>query len=351
MRIGIYDPYLDTLGGGERYILTIAHCLAKKHAVDLFWNDAEILHKISEKFQIDTSGITIEKNIFTVDSWVRKLLRTRSYDYFFFVSDGSIPLLLGKKNYLIIQHPVNWVDGRTISTQIKLKKISGILCYSAYVKSYLDKTFPLKSTILAPAITDASDSETKRENIILSVGRFTQGMNAKKQEVLIEAFKKLSEKVKKQWKLILVGSFLPQDKEFVTKLEKQASGFSIEIKTDISFQELQTLYQKAKIYWHAAGFGEDLRMHPERAEHFGITTVEAMQAGMVPVVINAGGQKEIVTDGENGYLWNEIGEFLEKTELLIKDEKKLTYLSGKAKERAADFSIEKFCLRLTEIIA
>jgi len=39
MRAAIYDPYLDTLGGGERYCLTVAEILLKNGwQVDLFWS-------------------------------------------------------------------------------------------------------------------------------------------------------------------------------------------------------------------------------------------------------------------------------------------------------------------------
>jgi glycosyltransferase involved in cell wall biosynthesis len=49
--------------------------------------------------------------------------------------------------------------------------------------------------------------------------------------------------------------------------------------------------------------GEDENRHPEKFEHFGITTVEAMASGCIPVVINKGGQVEIIQDGYNGFLF------------------------------------------------
>ena len=54
-------------------------------------------------------------------------------------------------------------------------------------------------------------------------------------------------------------------------------------------------------------------------EHFGITTVEAMAAGCVPVVINKAGQREIVEDGVSGFLWNTWGELKDRTQLLAED--------------------------------
>jgi hypothetical protein len=36
MKIGIYSPYLDTVGGGEKYMLTIAEGFSKENNVDVF---------------------------------------------------------------------------------------------------------------------------------------------------------------------------------------------------------------------------------------------------------------------------------------------------------------------------
>ena len=54
-------------------------------------------------------------------------------------------------------------------------------------------------------------------------------------------------------------------------------------------------------------------------EHFGITTVEAMAHGCVPVVVRLGGQLEIVQDGVNGRLWGSLGELVAITRELMAD--------------------------------
>ena len=66
---------------------------------------------------------------------------------------------------------------------------------------------------------------------------------------------------------------------------------------DVPRDELLELYSRASLFWHAAGHGQDDRRHPERLEHFGITTVEAMAHGAVPLVFPAGGPAEVVADG------------------------------------------------------
>jgi glycosyltransferase involved in cell wall biosynthesis len=155
----------------------------------------------------------------------------------------------------------------------------------------------------------------------------------------------------KEWRFVLAVSIQEKDKQAFETMQRKAEGFPIEFLVNKNNDQLWDIYSKAKIYWHASGFGENLENNPEFAEHFGISTVEAMGAGAVPVVINAGGQKEIVVEGKNGFLWNSIEELQVKTLKLIKDELLLTKLSKQAKESAKEFSAEKFYQAVNNLIS
>lgn len=346
MRIGIYTPYLDTLGGGEKYIFDIARCVADRHEVDIFWDDKDILKKAEDRFGYSLSRITIRKPIF---SSINSFYKTKRYDAIFFVSDGSIPTLFSKKSFLIIQFPVNWVN-IGLKEKIKLSRISAILCYSEFVKSHLKRTFKKRIEVVPPFVNQYLDTKIKKENIVLSVGRFTKGMNRKKQEVMIEAFKKLVDIKNRSWKLVLIGSYRDEDKDYFSQVVKLAASYPIEIFGNASFSLISEYYNKAKIYWHAAGFDEDIEKNPERAEHFGITTVEAMSAGCVPIVINQGGQREIVEDNINGFLWDTEEELIRKTENVIRDKDIFERVSKKAIKRSNDFSNEMFCTNINKLI-
>ncbi len=54
-------------------------------------------------------------------------------------------------------------------------------------------------------------------------------------------------------------------------------------------------------------------------KHFGITTVEAMSAGAVPVVIDSGGQRETVDHEVNGFRWSELTELQNYTRRIAGD--------------------------------
>ena len=118
------------------------------------------------------------------------------------------------------------------------------------------------------------------------------------------------------WELHLVGT---ADDEFAAGSAAQTRG-RIARRVPRRLAARRTcleLYAQSSLYWHATGFGVDAERHPERLEHFGISTVEAMMYGVVPLVVPAGGQSEIVTDGVNGRHWTTVAELVGATRSLI----------------------------------
>lgn len=360
MKIGIFDPYLDDLGGGEKYMMNLASCLSGDHEVFVFWDDPESLKGLIDRFSLNTSKIKFYKNIFKKGFGLsRKLLETRKFDIIIVLSDGSVPLSLSKKTFLHIQQPLSFVKPTLISN-LKLKRINKVFCNSFFTKSYIDKELGIESAVLYPPI-DLYPKDVKKENIILHVGRFrvrdvvSESSNGaigdyKKQSVMVKVFKELVDDGLSGWKLVIASSVKEDEMDKFLNLKKQADKYPIEFLINKTNRELWEYYNKSKLYWHASGFGEDLENHPEFAEHFGISTVEAMGAGAVPVVINAGGQREIVINGENGFLWNSIEELKTMTMDLIKNEKLLSAISLKAIKRAQDFAGDRFCREAKDII-
>ena len=359
MRIGIFDPYLDDLGGGEKYMMIIAQCLAKKHNVSVFWDNKEDIKVLQERFLLDLSAIVRRKNIFSskVSVWER-LLATRQYDVIIILSDGSIPSVLSKKLFLHFQQPMEHVSSLSWKTRIKLKKVNGIFCNSEFTKKYIEKTFDIQARVIYPPV-EFHPKKVDKENMILHVGRLrvrdvtVEGkpiIDFKKQSVMIAAFKEMVQEGLKNWRFVLAVSVKEEDREALKEIQKTAQGFPIEFVVNKNNRLLWELYNRAKIYWHATGFGEDLEKHPEFAEHFGMSTVEAMGAGAVPVVINAGGQREIVTDNKDGFFWDTLLELKEKTHLLIQDTKLLDRMSKAARAKTKHFDKERFFKEIYEVV-
>jgi glycosyltransferase involved in cell wall biosynthesis len=81
-----------------------------------------------------------------------------------------------------------------------------------------------------------------------------------------------------------------------------------------------------------------------------MTVVEAMDSGLVPIVVAKGGLTEIVTDSKNGYLWQTFDELIAKTQILFAIPKDLKDLSHQAHASSQAFSKEIFEKELLDLI-
>ena len=59
MKIGIYDPYLDDLGGGEKYMMKIAQCLSEQNEVYVFWDNSADVKALKERYANEKIEISL----------------------------------------------------------------------------------------------------------------------------------------------------------------------------------------------------------------------------------------------------------------------------------------------------
>lgn len=333
MKAAIYNPYLDTLGGGERYTLSFAKVLSDYgYEVYLQWSDPGIKQKLEKRFGMNLKKINIIPDIKKGDG----------YDICFWVSDGSIPLIHARRNILHFQVPFNNVKGRSLINKMKLIRINKIVCNSKFTKEVIDKEFGVNSLVIYPPVDTNSFRSKRKENIILYVGRFSKILQSKGQEVLISAFRKMCDSGLKDWKLILAGGVEVGVGDYMERLNELSQGLPVEIIESPSFLKLKDLYGRAKIFWSAAGYGQDEMKNPEKMEHFGITAVEAMSGGAVPIIYNGGGHKEIVEEAVSGYLWGTVDELIDKTYKLMTNNKQLHIFENNVHKMVEQFSINEF---------
>ena len=360
-KAAIYDPYIDTLGGGEKYLLTIAQILLKHdYQLDIFTNlDNSILKKAEDRFFLDLKGAKTTPDIFRSRgpiSLLKKAFISAHYHVFIYLNDGSVPLLFSKNNYLHVQVPFD-KDPSLFNKLLNLLKLSlfkKIFVNSKFTQSRVRQIYWKNSQVLYPPIdTQNFIPSPHKKNYIVSVGRFDNILNAKKQDLMIEAFTQLVDKNNlKNWQYILIGGSLQsEDKNnYLIHLKHLARKYPIKFLINASFSTLKKYYSESKIFWHAAGFGIDEAKNPQQTEHFGMSTVEAMAAGTVPIVVNKGGLKETVQNGVNGFLWHTPEELISKTQLLIGHSDMLSSMSQKAIVDSKKFSVDSFEKNFMEII-
>jgi glycosyltransferase involved in cell wall biosynthesis len=226
-----------------------------------------------------------------------------------------------------------------------------LVANSTFTQGWIRRWWGREATVLYPPVS--LHEPGAKEQVVLGVGRFfaPKAGHSKKQLEMVEAFGRLVQRGHAEgWSLHLVGGCSEADRPYLDQVLAAAEGLPVEIHVDAPGSVLSDLYARASIFWHAAGLGEDVEDDPNRQEHFGISIVEAMSAGAVPVVLGQAGPAEIVQVGESGVHFTGLDDLVTQTEALIGDPAELARLSAGARSRAEYFGMPAFAERLEAIV-
>lgn len=232
-----------------------------------------------------------------------------------------------------------WLDG-----------YDALVANSDFTQGWVRRLWQRDSTVLHPPVSMRAAGP--KEQVVLGVGRFfpTGQGHSKKQLELVQAFRRLVDGGLTGWSLHLAGGCSPSGRDYLQTVRAAAAGYPVELHVDATGAELDALYARASVFWHAAGLDEDPQRHPDRLEHFGISTVEAMSAGAVPVVLRRGGLVETVRDGVDGRHVDDLDGFVTATRELAGDPTGPAAMSAAATRRARDFSLDAFDTRLQGLL-
>ncbi|MEZ5266198.1 MAG: glycosyltransferase family 4 protein [Acidimicrobiales bacterium] len=227
-----------------------------------------------------------------------------------------------------------------------------VVSNSAFTAGWVQRLWALETPVLNPPVRAQTPAE--KEPIILHVGRFfaPEAGHSKRQLELVEAFGALVRSgAVDGWTLHLVGGCDDEGRPYLERVHSAIGGLPVELHPNAGGDELRSLYGRVSIYWHATGLGEDPDAHPERMEHFGIATVEAMSAGAVPVVIGVAGQLEVLDDGVEGYHFATLEELAARTAELVGDPERRARMGTAARQRAEQYGERAFAAKLAALVA
>jgi glycosyltransferase involved in cell wall biosynthesis len=392
LRIGIYSPFLgSTIGGGEKYLGVTAEAVRDGFPdVDLeIMSPRSVDVDLYERMlAVDLRGVRIRSNNPGPSRLKRVLARvptlrlyrdlivsaqavpqTAHYDLFISMVYVLPAFSRARRGVILCQFPyTRQIDvvgtprmrGRLFELYSKpywalrrwlfageIDSFHLIICQSEYVRRWVKSLWQRDSIVVNPPIDVPAEEPRweEKDKIILSVGRFFAGGHSKRHDVMARVFREMYDRGCRDWELHLAGSVhldKLEDREYFKRVVALTSGYPIYLHVDVPKQEIDDLYRRASIYWHAAGYGVDEKVRPAELEHFGMTTAEAMAWGVAPVAIARGGQTEVVEDGVNGYLWNTPDELRAKTIALISDPELRRRLGERARRSTFRFSRERF---------
>jgi glycosyltransferase involved in cell wall biosynthesis len=374
MKVGIYNhPSVGGVNGVEYSVVTLAEALARGHDVDIIHhNEDRTRTELDQFYGCDLAGVRLRclprvKLDRIRNPWRRyraseHSARTASAEYDLFVSfSGTTPpycharrgVLMVIFPFHIWQKPARDMLHRLTRPMYEawelrrnLRSYDVHTSNSDFTAHWTRRRWGVRcQTVYAPADIDFAPGS--KVNRILSVGRFATLGTCKNQRELMQSFRELSEEVLRGWSFVAVGPVgrADADTRYFQDVNRIGAGHGGEARADVDHDELKALYETSKIFWHAAGFGVDAQKFPDNLEHFGIVTVEAMAAGCVPIVIDRGGQSEIVQHGQNGFVWRTLDELKECTRQVVEDEELRTRLSAAARKRAQRFGKQAFVER------
>lgn len=342
----VYDLYLATLGGGERVILEMADVLRDDFDVEIAGP------KLPEPERLARFGLGDSVPMRAMAPSRFPLASSRA-DLVVYLANG-IPLpSFARRSLLVVQFPMRRVGTGLVGRAVERALLRGYepYVYSEYVRWHVLDSWRRDSSVLSPPVELGSYHAGKKRGLILGVGRFFGVQHVKRHDALIEAFQALPPEVAAGWELVLAGGLdgSPSSGRYLEELRAMAAGSAIRFEANVSQQRLAELYDQATLFWHATGYGRP-GDRPERAEHFGMSTVEAMSHGAVPLVYADGGQTEIVTS-DVGVLWRTIPELVAGTTALLAEPARLRGLAEHATVAAKAYGAARFRGQVREIAA
>jgi alpha-1,2-mannosyltransferase len=229
-----------------------------------------------------------------------------------------------------------------------LKTVDGLnrhillLTNSKFLEAIISKSLHRHALVIYPPVDVEKFTplfkRRNRKNLIVTVSRFRPGKN-------LELIPKIAKRVVNS-KFLIIG---PSDKASETTIKNitgLARSLGVQAKVQVLTNEPQSvlhqILSEAKVLLHTQFF-----------EAFGMSVVEAMAAGCVPIVPNIGGPWLDILDqahGTYGYSYGSLTEAAEKIELLLENEALRRRISARANKRAATFATPLFERTISRVV-
>ncbi len=383
LTVGVYDLYWSTLGGGEQVDGSIAQVLAADHDVTLLGPRPVDVDATARRLGVDLSACGYRRvdddadastasadfDLFVNGTYLSKAINRAPLGYYYVHFPGerrsrldqlrsragvvgvralSIPPRLPQR-----LNEVRAAFDRRVERVEFLPTYTRYLANSQFTAGWIEQLWGTPSDVLYPPVRP-SVAPAEKQPLILVLGRFFDPSygHSKKQHELLATFADLHRSGRLPgWRMAIVGGCDAANRDYALQVRRDAIGLPVDVHVNAAGDVVERLLGEASLYWHGAGLGEDAERHPERFEHFGISVVEAMAAGAVPLVFGAAGPAEIVRDGVDGVQWRTLDRLATASVDLATDEARRAAMSAAAVDRAADFSAAVFRTRLLDLVA
>lgn len=376
MHVALAHLSLNFLGGEEKLCLTFIDALKKSgHHVTLFTLERTDWNEVRSFF----GDVTIpDKEIFTTSSPVHSMfLKTFVPIYSYVTYLRGLMELVSRREYNIVINTygdmfTSIADLSYVHFPIKatfdyhqIPAFSSSQTWKAYLQTYeilskfVDKIRPSllltnskftqsvikqylnrEALILHPPINVKKylNKNVKRKNYVITVSKFTP----KKNLHIIPLIARQAKNVR----FLIAGKADKYSLTTIKNLLQYVKYYGVKDRVillyNISESNLIDLLSNAKIYLHTVKF-----------EHFGISIVEAMASGCVPLVHRSGGPWLDILNaqqGKNGFSYATVEEAAQLIDMIMNDEDLYKAISMSARKRVTQYDVAVFRRKLNAIL-
>jgi glycosyltransferase involved in cell wall biosynthesis len=345
--ISMYDS-LRSLTGAHAFILGREEYASINMLIK--WVNSDLAHEISKhyvymrRFPLNTL-LDLRKYDLVVNTRSNEVLAPAHIHYLHWIFSpygikDSEALTYYRNSYNVYDQSMKYIIRHVLHyMQLKISRL--VLANSGYVANLL-RELGINAAVLHPPVKSREIMQytlnskwENRRKIVVTINRIAPGKQ-------LEYLPLIASKVK-DLKFVLVGSIY--DKNYYVKLlrfKKVLGAENFIIMPDINRHDLYKLLNDSSIYFHTA-----------RHEQFGIAVVEAMAAGVIPVIHRSGGPWYDIfneKDGIYGLSYSNIEEATEKIKDIASNPYKYAEVSERARFRALAFDEQLFKIKFREII-
>ena len=315
LRVGVFYPTLNVYGGGEFVAAAIANTLAQNNYDVTFFTNEPVNQQEIKKF----FGQTLDKSIKTIvhpsslkprglldfyqtifrsyvfkskcDMWIDPYSNcifpwtNISYIHYPFLNHyfykPKFPYLKSSHRFPVASLPHTIFEKNITKTTGKL-----IIANSQYTAEEIRKFSGKCSKVLYPPVPSLNTEDTtdlvenQRKNQVVTISRFSPGKD-------LEKIPYIASLTSSDISFAMIGRL--HHKDTLVSLQRliKKLGLTDRVKLfpDLPRNAMNKMLKESKLYLHAMV-----------GEHFGISIVESMAMGCIPIVHNSGGAKEFVPE-------------------------------------------------------
>jgi glycosyltransferase involved in cell wall biosynthesis len=217
-----------------------------------------------------------------------------------------------------------------------------LVANSKFIQNVFEKCLGKRALVINPPVASnriASGANWRnRKNIVVTISRFR---SAKGLEIIPQIASCLED-----CEFFLIGIADNGSERCLRELSEEIKRLRVE-------DQVHIFKNKPYSFTLAALSTAKVFLHTQGTEAFGMSIVESMAAGCVPIVPRAGGPWIDILDcqeGQYGFSYKSPGEAADKIKLLLSNESLRSEISARAAKRAVIFDSSFFAKKLQDIV-